>query len=114
MNCIFCNNQTIITSQNNKQIFHHCESCSPFAYFVSKNNELTKIFFYSSDEKLGPAYRIYVLLDQNKTLIQWVNQEEVNGEWLIQDEKPILAINKIVNVTPDNFHNKLKTYLVFS
>lgn len=117
MNCIFCNNQTIIYSCDDApKTFHYCKYCSPTAYFISKENKLRSIFFYSSGEEngYGKFYRILLNLNENITRLQLVYMFPQDESYLVHHVKDLLVINHICNVTPSNFHYKLKTWLTFS
>lgn len=120
MKCHFCNNETIITNQTDFYIYHHCETCMPFPYYkydvyLKQNIEL---FMYSHnlDNSLDkPLYCIHLFLSDNITQVQHlIDQQIQSNKYIVTSIEVILSFNQIINISPSNFHEKLKTLLVFS
>lgn len=110
MNCMYC--KLPCSKWSNKSEHFRCIPCE--ASFYMKDNELNSVdLFHQIGEK---RYTVNLLYYCNKSIISytqpvaWVTSSGLEPNSF----GTLLEVNNILPITPRNFRDKLKTYLLFS
>ncbi len=101
LKCKYCNKFCFKQYRDSLQQCWHCKQCN-VDFYTSKNNIQT-IKFVTVKEN-DKYYRIWVSFKYNETSIYLINNNGTNI---------VTRFNNIINFTPNNLKNKLKTYLLF-
>jgi hypothetical protein len=123
MVCKFCNTHCIKADRERKRYWWwDCKGCD-VSFLVSLKGEIDEIKFESKEE-YDRYYTINILINQKRTDICIWNKVSpdlsfgFNGSWKTQPNKSyytrnlVTSFNQIMEITPTNFQNKLKTYLL--
>jgi hypothetical protein len=91
-----------------------CTICNASFLYLDNSEEITQVNIFcrllnkeNIDEISNPMalYVAVLSLDTKTTVIR---------EFALQDNEPLLKVDKLLNITPDNILEKLKLLLVFS
>lgn len=121
--CKFCSRHCVKVDRDRKRYWWwDCKVCN-VKFLVSIKGGLDSIQFESKEEH-DRFYRLHVLISQKKTEIYVLNKEYpamlfgFNKGWQQQTSKPyyvkdlVVSFDQVMDITPTNFQNKLKTYLI--
>lgn len=102
MLCQYCKQKCFkLHRERKRRWWWDCAKCS-VKYLVSLQGKIETLYFYTKDPT--DMYTIQLDLKQKSTFIIHHTKNDV---------KPVKAFDKLIDVTPDSFQNKLQTYLVF-
>lgn len=121
--CKFCSRHCIKVDRDRKRYWWwDCKDCN-VKFLVSIKGALDSIKFESKEEN-DRFYLLNISFSQKKTEIYALSKDPpamtfgFSGTWNRQPPKTyytrnlVTSFNKILEVTPTNFQNKLKTYLI--
>ncbi len=113
--CKFCQGKCNNTVQESKtHSWWDCNTCQ-VGYLLSRKGELSITQFKSTLEN-NKFYTIHLLFKSNQSLLYvWIKAEEPGAKSIesFYQQKMITDFPYLLDLTPQNFPNKLKTILTF-
>jgi hypothetical protein len=117
MKCLYCPIWCTLIAHhpNATHIWWKCEGCKVVWYFTDLKHNIRQIAF---KHKVGKkTYEIELRLNELRTIVHYHEPyppEHTFGGIEPDIQETFLDINTILNVTSQNFLNKLQTYITFS
>lgn len=100
--CQFCNK---FCSKGNSKYWQICHLCD-VSFRLHKRK--VDLIHFTSQEKDGKFYTIHLLLKENESNIYCFQRIPIG-----KGASLIASFDHIINITPTNLQDKLKTYLLF-
>ena len=105
--CMFCKNDKDLISLHKDLAVHGCQLCHAIFTINTKTQEITHVSFVSK-ENPDKTFLIELNYRDNITTIYSVPLS------YSEDMKVVFSVNSILHITPQNFKDKIKTYILFS
>ena len=107
MLCQFCGEKCLKGDRERKRRWWwKCSTCK-VKYLASLQGRIETIYFYTKDLDDANNTDLYIIQLDIKQKTTFIIQ------YLKHDIKPIKSFDHLVDISPETFHNKLKTYLLF-
>lgn len=105
--CQFCNNFCIRGDKNiENNRWWKCEECR-INYLISFDGKIDTANFRSSNIS-NEFYTIRILFKEEESTIHFWTKKDT-----YYSATSVVTLNSIINITPENMQDKLKTYLLF-
>ena len=105
--CMFCKNDKELISLHKDLSVHGCQKCNTIFTINNKTQEIINVSFVLK-ENPDNTFLIELNYLRNTTTIRSVPLS------YSEDIKVVFSVNSILNITPQNFKDKIKTYILFS
>lgn len=120
MGCQYCNNTCVKGIRERKRYWWwECKNCK--VNFLASLKGTIEAIEYESKEENGKFYTIHILLKQNRSdIFVWERFINFNNYFHPPKDKNkqsytsdfVISFNQLLEITPENFEKKLKTYLL--
>lgn len=112
MICQYCNNICAKGYFNRQQPLRwwECNTCH-VSFLVNAKGDIDTVELKSEEED-EKFYTVNLFLNKNTSSISvWNKVQNTKSQYTVNN---IVTINQVIEITPINFQDKLKTYIIFS